>query len=1069
MRLRLFALFTLVSAGFVSAQTYSVKTFAGGALPENVSATSASLGGIYGIAADRAGNVFLSLGDYDVVLRVDAATGNLVRVAGTGAAGFGGDNGAATSAQLSGPTGLAVDAAGNIYIADAGNIRVRMVANGIVSTLAGTGLQGYEGDSYAAVRAQFSGLAGICVDRSGNLYVADFFNQVVRRISGGTVTTVAGNGTYGYNGDNIAATSAQLAGPSGIAVDAAGNLYIADGYNNRIRKVSNGMITTVAGNGTAGFSGDKAAAANAMLRQPADVALDSAGNIYIADYGNNRIRMVANGVITTVAGSGATTYTGENVAPASAGLSAPQRLAFDGADNLYIVDGPRVRKVAGGLIKTIAGGGTPLGEAGAATSAQLLSPQGLALDAAGNLYITDSGTGRVLEVSAGNIVKLAGTGTQGYTGDNGPATSAQLATPSGIAVDAAGSVYVADSTNQRVRRISGGTITAFAGSGTALGDGGPATKALLYDPEGLALDSAGNLYIADLNRVRVVTNGVINTAAGNGSVGYQGDGGVATAARLSSASGVAAAAGNLYITDSGDNRVRMVANGIISTVAGNGTYGFSGSGGAPTSAMLGTPNGIAADPSGDFYLTDTYRVLKVSKGRITTLAGFSGPQGVAVDTAGNVYVADPANHRVAMLSPAGTTCAVVPAPAALQIGAGGGTLSVTVSAGSSCPWAVETLPGWITVSGDPFGAGPAIAILAIAPNPDMPRSATILVGGQNVTVTQAGAATIVGQVTLRTSTGAPLGGVMISLTGSASVQVTTDAGGNYSITNLDSTGTFTVTPTLAGYSFVPASQTFTKPTSNPTASFTAWPLPRIAALGAAFPSLVQPASSSFAAGEMVTLYGTNLCSDPASAVPTLPDRIAACIVQVDGANIRLYYGSATQINAVLPQTLALGTHQVVVQRYTDTGYKTLGAQSQTFAFTIDRVAMAFVERKDGTSTVLLAQLPDGSLAGSSRPLRAGDIATLYLTGLGRKAQTFAEGAAPKVASAAVESIQISVQGLAAKVLYDGVQSQYPGLDQINVQIPAYTLPSDKKTATIQISAPSAGQTISYELAANSIF
>ena len=169
---------------------------------------------------------------------------------------------------------------------------------------------------------------------------------------------------------------------------------------------------------------------------------------------------------------------------------------------------------------------------------------------------------------------------------------------------------------------------------------------------------------------------------------------------------------------------------------------------------------------------------------------------------------------------------------------------------------------------------------------------------------------------------------------------------------------------------------------------------------------------------------------------------------------------------MLPQTLAVGTHQMVVQRYTDTGYKQLAAQSQAFPFTVDRVGMAFVERQDGAATIVLAQYTDGGLAGSSRPLRPGDAIALYLTGLGRKAQTFAEGAAPKTTSAAVETIQIVVQGLAAKVLYAGVQSQYPGLDQITVQLPAYTLPAGRKTVTIQIGVPSTGQTVSYEIASN---
>jgi hypothetical protein len=831
-----------------------MRTFAGGALPAGGAATAASLGGVSGIATDGAGNVYLALGDYDLVVRIDA-NGALTRVAGTGTKGFSGDNGAGVDAQLSGPRGLATDAAGNLYIVDGDNSRVRVVANGTIRTIAGNGAQGYDGDGNQAVKAIFNGLSAIAVDRAGNIYVADFFNQVVRKISGGTVTTVAGNGTFGYNGDGLAATDAQLAGPSGIALDAAGNLYIADGYNNRVRKVSGGIITTVAGNGTAGFSGDKAAATSATLRQPSDVAVDSSGRLYIADYGNNRIRMVASGTITTVAGNGALTFSGDVGPAVSAGLAAPLRLAFDAADSLYVADGVRVRKIAGGVIATVGGGGAPAGENGPALAAQLLTPQAVAVDGAGNVYISDAGTGRVLEISGGTIQKLAGTGTQGMSGDGGSAVNAQLAAPAGIAVDAAGSVYVSDGVNPRVRRIAGGVISTFAGGGTTLGDGGAASKAQLAAPEGLAADGAGNLYIADLNRVRMVAGGVITTAAGNGGVGYQGDGGVATAARISSASGVAAAGGNLYVADSGNNRVRMVANGTITTVAGNGTYGFTGSGGTATSATLGTPSGVAADATGDFYITDSYRVLRVSKGKIATIAGIAGPRGVAVDAAGNVYVADPANHRVQVLTPAGTACAVTATPGTQQVASAGGAVTVNVGTGAGCAWAIDNLPGWIRAAGHPFGAGPAVVILVAAANPDMPRSSVILVGVQSVTVTQAGAATIVGQVTLRTATGDPVGGVTVAMTGTASRQVTTDAGGNFAIAGIDSTGTYTVTPTFLGYNFVPTSLTFSNMASNPTANFTAWPLPTVGAMGPVFASGLQSVPVKFAAGEIVTVYG----------------------------------------------------------------------------------------------------------------------------------------------------------------------------------------------------------------------
>jgi uncharacterized protein (TIGR03437 family) len=314
------------------------------------------------------------------------------------------------------------------------------------------------------------------------------------------------------------------------------------------------------------------------------------------------------------------------------------------------------------------------------------------------------------------------------------------------------------------------------------------------------------------------------------------------------------------------------------------------------------------------------------------------------------------------------------------------------------------------------------------------------------------------------SSGNPLPGVTVTLSG-AQTPATTDSGGNFSFENLNSAATYTVTPSLAGYSFVPPSLTFTNASANPAANFVAWAQPQIGGFGPGFPSLVEPIPSNFAAREIVTIYGANLCSTATGAAPTYPDRLTACIVQVDGANIHLAYGSPVQINAVLPQALALGAHQLVVQRYTDTTYKQLAAQSQPFSFTVVGISMAFVERADGAVTLLLAQYADGGFAGSARPLHAGDAITLYLTGLGRVAQTFAEGAAPKVASSAVATVQILVQGQPAQVTYAGVQPQYPGFDQINLKLPNYKLTAGQSTVTFQITAPSTGQTLNYTLPA----
>jgi uncharacterized protein (TIGR03437 family) len=1064
MPVRAAALLAAVLAVSAQAQTYTLKTFAGGGLPENVAGANASLSAVSGMAIDREGNLFLALGDYNIVLRLDANTGVLTGVAGTGSAGFGGDNGPAIGALLNNPTAVAVDGGGNLYIADAGNSRIRVVsAAGTITTFAGNGAAGFSGDNGPAAAAEFNGPADLAIAPSGDLYVADFFNQVVRKISGGIVTTVAGNGNYGYGGDNGPAAGALLAGPSGIALDASGNLYIADAYNNRVRMVSGGVITTVAGNGTAGYSGDKAAATSAMLKVPAGVAVDSTGKLYIADYGNYRIRMVSGGVITTVAGTGTPAYVGDHVSAVTAPLLGPQRVSTDTAGNFYIGDGPRVRKVANGTILTIAGGGTPTGENGPAVGAQLLSPEGLATDAAGGVYIADSGTARVVKVSAGTLTRAAGGGTLAV--DGVPATSAQLATPVGVAVDSSGALYIADTGAARVRKVSSGAIATVAGGGSTLGDGGAATSAQLSEPQAVAVDAGGNFYIADAERVRMVSGGTISTVAGNGDAGYQGDGGVATAAMVSGPSGLAVdRGGDLFIADSGNNRIREVTAGIMSTVAGNGTYGFTGANGPPTSATLGAPSSVAVDGAGNLYVADAYRVLRISGGKIASIAGLDAPQGLAVDSAGNVYVSAPSSHRVYVLAPAGAACAATVTPPSQAAPAAGGTVSLGLQTGAACSWTVESLPAWATVVGSPFGAGAGTVTLTLAANRDAPRTATIVAAGENVTLAQAGSATIAGQVTLPAG-GAPAG-VAVALTGSANAATTADAGGNFSFSNLDSTGSYTVTPSLAGYGFVPASQSFSNMTANPTANFVAWPQPAIAAMGPAFPSVLQATPTSFAAGEIVTLYGANLCSTAVSASPTLPDRLAACFVEVDGVNIRIYYASPVQINAVLPQTLAAGAHQVVVARYTDTTYKQLAAQSQPLAFTVGVVAMAFVERTAGPQTLLAAQYLDGGFVDSTRPLHASDYVVLYLTGLGRTAQVFADGAAPKTTSPALATVQIQVQGLAAQVLYSGVQPQYPGLDQITLQLPQYTLAAGQSQVSFQIAAPATGQTLLYNLAAD---
>ena len=372
-------------------------------------------------------------------------------VSGNNAVGISGD-GVALSLAMVSPFGVAVDSSGVIYVAELGSNRIRKIDTaGKITTAIGDGTQGFAGDGGAPNKVEMSLPTSVQVDSSGNLYFTDSLNNRIRKLSGGNVTTIAGNGLLSRSGDGGAATSAQLNSPLGVAVDAAGNLYVADTLNNLVRRVdTKGVITTFAGNGTAGFGGDGGAAASAQLNGPQGLAVDAAGNLYIADTQNARVRKVSGGTISTVAGS------------SSSGFG---------------------------------------GDGGAAASAQLNAPFGVALDAAGNLYIAEFGNNRIRKVGTnGNISTIAGTGVSGYSGDGGAATSAQLNGPQSVVVDGSGNVYIADTGNNRVRKVgSTGVITTVAGNGIAgfSGDGGPAINAQVGNPSALAVDNVGNIYIAD--------------------------------------------------------------------------------------------------------------------------------------------------------------------------------------------------------------------------------------------------------------------------------------------------------------------------------------------------------------------------------------------------------------------------------------------------------------------------------------------------------------------------------------------------------------------------------------------
>lgn len=653
-------------------------------------ATSAALNNPEGVFVDGSGNIFIA--DTDNCLVREVSGGNISTVAGNAAlgerCGYAGDGGLATSAQLYDPFGIFVDGSGNIFIADTDNCLIREVSGGNISTVAGNPTAspspcGYAGDGGVATSAQLDEPFGVFVDGTGNIFIADSGNNLVRvvnpttapitiagvSIAAGNIQTVAGayydseGGTAcELSGDSGVATSADLCSPYGVFVDSSENIFIADTDNFAIREVAastTDIITTVAGTlGVQGYSPNGTVATSADLNYPSNMVVDSSGDIYIADTDNFVIREVTGGAIQTVVGNNTLSYSGDGGLAVDAELSAPAGVALDASGNLYIGDSDNsaVREVvaASGDIQTVAGSLTSCasstavcGDGAAATSAQLNTPQGLFLDASGNVFIADTEDNRIrvvnmgtaavtiagVAIQPGDIATVAGTGTAGYLGDGGLATSAELSNPYGVFVDSAENIFIADTGNDVIREVSSaGTITTVAGNGTdctpataACGDGGAAASAQLSSPTGVFVDAAENVYIADAfdNRIRAVNTstqsvtvagttiaaGDIATVAGTGTRGYAGDGAAAASAELDTPYGLFVdASGDIYIADTENAAIREVvaSTGFIQTVAGTPlTPGFSGDGGQSTSAELNSPSGVFGNSAGDLFIADT--------------------------------------------------------------------------------------------------------------------------------------------------------------------------------------------------------------------------------------------------------------------------------------------------------------------------------------------------------------------------------------------------------------------------------------------------------------------------------
>jgi trimeric autotransporter adhesin len=659
-------------ASFAQTGPYRIETVAGSSnIGDGGPATSAQITNIQGIALDGAGNLYLSDTDNARIRKV-AANGTITTLAGTGVAGFAGDGGPATSAQLNLPYGLAVDGTGAVYVADLGNNRVRKIAsNGTISTLAGNGAMISAGDGGQATAASLMSPRNLAIDASGNLYVSEFAGHRIRKVaSDGSISTIAGTGAAGFSGDNGPPGQAELAYPAGLTFDSGGSLYIADSGNNCVRRIMAGLIATVAG--TAGTT----------LTTPVAVAVDAKATLYVADFNPMVHMLTSNGTWSVFAGESTAGFSGDGGPASLAELTQPRDLALDKNGDVYIADGVRVREVSSlGVIKTVAGDGylNAVGDFGTATNAMLYQPSGVTLDTAGDLYIADTGTQRVRQVSPGGIITtIAGTGMAGTSSNNISSVTAALNFPMGVGLDSNNNLIISDTQNQLVRQVTAGIIQTVAGTGVAgLGSANQlASQTELNNPRSTCTSKSATVYIADSGNHRVLSiakTSVISVAAGNGTAGATGDGQVAWLAQLNQPSACALdSAGNLYIADTGNNRIRKVTpTGVISTVAGTGTTGSAGDEGPASAALLNGPRGIAVDSNNDLFIGDTgnNRIREVTAdGVIHTIAGqgtagFTGdggpgtaaelnaPAGVLLDGSGNLYVADTGNNRVRELVP----------------------------------------------------------------------------------------------------------------------------------------------------------------------------------------------------------------------------------------------------------------------------------------------------------------------------------------------------------------------------------------------------------------------------------
>jgi uncharacterized protein (TIGR03437 family) len=1017
-RLTLLYLFTLaVLTGQTYAPPYySMATLAGSRPTGDAGpATEALLLNPEFILSDASGNHYVTDSGQHRVRRFSTG-GTITTVAGTGIAGYTGDNGPGASARLNRPTTLALDAtAGVLYIVDAGNhaIRALTLSTGIIRTVAG-GTAGFADG--AAAQARFNAPYGIALDTNRNLLVTDSGNHRIRRIVGSQVITIAGTGVSGFFGDDTNAFAARMTAPRAIAQGVDNAIYFFDSGNRLIRRIlPNGNIQTYAGKGAEVNQGNgDGGPALTSLVDAAGLFADPNGDLLIADAEGHRLRRISSrsGIISTFVGTGEIGFAGDGQPAILARLQSPSSLWIDARGHLNFVDrgNHRIRRVnassdaTGGRVETIAGRGHAGGDGGAAATAQLLLPEAAIAGPGNAIFVADTGNHCVRRISAeGIITTFAGRcGLPGNTGDSGPATEALLNEPAGLTFDAEGSLFIADRGNHRIRRVqANGVISTLAGANNNI-----------RRPQGIAFDPALLRYIYFTNefggtrvsRLDVVRQEVATIAGGtNDQSGFTGDGGAAGTALLNGPSDVATdARGNIWIVDRNNNRVRRIdaATGIINSVQ-----------------TVTSPSRVAVDGAGTLFVTQSgpehHRLVRGAE----TLAGgaasgFAGdglfsasalldsPAGVSVLPDGRLLVADRMNHRIRVLTPR--------AVQQVEIRAGNNQ--------SGAPGSVLTAPLSVRVLLAGGAPAPGVSVaFAVASGSATLSAATAITDTNGIANTQVTFGPVAGAVV-----------VTATVTGIEPVRFTLTATGQSGAT---------------------------RPVINPGG---------IAGVGGSVPPV-----TIVSANTIVSIYGTGFLrtgngrrvSAEEIVGGRLPTELLGVCVTFNGVRAAMLDVFATQLNVLVPP-LPASTVAASVKVHTSCGTPdelqsdseivTTLAASPGFLF--------FVTNANGVNPVAAADAVTGALVGpldllggGFSPARPGDVVTIYMTGLGPTNPALDVGEIPRVAAPVTNpvTVRLGEQTLAASdVLYAGAAPSLV-IYQINIRIPA-TAPAGNLPISVSI-------------------